>query len=85
MNKTKNKRLKKFRKTKRGGSWLNSIFGIFKSKPATNGTQPTTTSTNATKPVPNASNATTTKALPIVTQVPNATKAVPNASKNTPK
>ncbi len=30
----KSKRVKRFRKTKKGGSWLNSLFGIFKSRNA---------------------------------------------------
>jgi hypothetical protein len=74
MNKTKNKskRLKKFRKTKKGG-WFNGIFSMFTSKPAV--TQPTNTM-NASKtsnPVMN-----TTKAS---NPVPNATKPAMNASK----
>jgi hypothetical protein len=63
MNKTKNKskRLKKFRKTKKGG-WFNGIFSMFTSKPAV--TQPTNTMNasktsnpvmNTTKPAMNAS------------------------------
>ena len=31
----KSERVKRFRKTKKGGSWLNGLFGIFKSKNAT--------------------------------------------------
>ena len=30
----KSKRVKRFRKTKKGGSWLNGLFGIFKSRNA---------------------------------------------------
>jgi hypothetical protein len=78
MNKTKNKQLKKFRKTKRGGSWFNSIFSIFKSKPA-NGTQATPT-INASKTVTNASNPVSN--VPKATNIPKATN-VPKPVTNT--
>ena len=75
--KNKSKRLKKFRKTKKGGSWLNSMFGIFKSKPVTNVTQPVTNVTP--KPVTNVKQPVTNVKQP----VPNVTpKPVTNVTPN---